>query len=62
MDEERKRVLGSMAAILTAMHVRTASDVFGTPSGTPETDKLIAASVQWARRIMEKIDRCLSNG
>jgi hypothetical protein len=41
--------------------MRTASDLFGTPSGTPETDKLIAASVQWARRIMEKIDRCLSD-
>ena len=54
-------MLGIMAAILTASHMRTASDLFGTPSGTPETDKLIAASVQWARRIMEKIDRCLSD-
>jgi hypothetical protein len=47
MDEGRKRVLGIMAAILTAMHMRTAGDLFGTPSGSPETDK-IAASVQWA--------------
>jgi len=60
MDEGRKRVLGIMAAILTAMHMRTASDLFGTPSGSPETDKLISASVQWAVKIMEKIDRCLS--
>jgi hypothetical protein len=35
--------------------------VLGTPSGTPETDKLILASVQWARKIMEKIDRSLSD-
>jgi hypothetical protein len=61
MDEGRKRVLGIMAAILTAMHMRTASDLFGMPGGSPETDKLISASVQWARRIMEKIDRCLSD-
>jgi hypothetical protein len=56
MDEGRKRVLGIMAAILTAMHMRTAGDLLGTPSGSPETDKLIAASVQWAERIMRKID------
>jgi hypothetical protein len=45
-----------MAAILTAMHMRTAGPLFGTPSGSRETDKLIAASVQWAERIMHKID------
>jgi hypothetical protein len=56
MDEGRKRVLAIMAAILTAMHMRTAGDLFGTPSGSPKTDKLIAASVQWAERIMRKID------
>jgi hypothetical protein len=56
MDEGRKRVLAIMAAILTAMHMRTAGDLFGTPRGSPETDKLIAASVQWAERIMRKID------
>ena len=56
MDESRKRVLGIMAAILAAMHMRTASDLFGTPSGSLETDKLIAASVHWAERIMRRID------
>jgi hypothetical protein len=56
MDEGRKRVPAIMAAILTAMHMRTAGDLFGTPSGSPKTDKLIAASVQWAERIMRKID------
>ena len=52
MDEGRKRVLGIMAAILTAIHMPRASDLFGTPSCTPESDKLISASVQWARKIM----------
>jgi len=35
MDEGRKRVIGIMAAILTAMHMRTADDLFGTPQGSP---------------------------
>jgi hypothetical protein len=60
MDEGRKRVLGIMAAILTAIHMPRARDRFGTHSGSPETDKLISASVQWAQKIMEKIDRSLS--
>jgi hypothetical protein len=61
VDEGRKRVLGIMAAILTASHMPRASDLFGTPSGSPETDKLISASVQWALKIMEKIDRALTD-
>ena len=56
MDEGRKRVIGIMAAILAAMHMRTADDLFGTPQGSPRTDRLIAASIQWAERIMRKID------
>ena len=31
-------------------------DFFGGPQGSPRTDKVIAASIQWAERIMEKID------
>jgi len=61
MDEGRKRVIGIMAAILTAMHMRTANDLFGTPQGSPRTDRLIAASVQWAERIMRKIDNVFPN-
>ncbi len=45
-----------MAAILTAMHMPRADDLFGTPQGSPRTDKLIAASIQWAEQIMRKID------
>ncbi len=56
MDEGRKRVVGIMAAILTAMHMPRADDLFGTPQGSPRTDKLIAASIQWAEQIMRKID------
>ncbi|MGA8605328.1 MAG: hypothetical protein WB616_00425 [Candidatus Sulfotelmatobacter sp.] len=56
MDEGRKRVLGIMAAILASLHMQTADDLFGGPQGSPRTDKLIAASIQWAEKIMEKID------
>lgn len=58
MDEGRKRVIGIMAAILASL----ADDLFGTPQGSPRTDKLIAASVQWAEKIMEKIDERFSQG
>jgi hypothetical protein len=56
MDEGRKRVIGIMAAILASLHMQTADDLFGTPQGSPRTDKLIAASVQWAEQIMKKVD------
>ena len=56
MDEGRKRVIGLMAAILSAMHMQRADDLFGMPNGTPITDRIIEASIQWAERIMEKID------
>jgi hypothetical protein len=45
-----------MAAILTSLHMQTADDLFGGPHGSPRTDRLIAASIQWAEKIMEKID------
>jgi hypothetical protein len=56
MDEGRKRVIGIMAAILTSLHMRTVGDLFGGPEGSPRTDRLISASIQWAEKIMEKID------
>jgi hypothetical protein len=56
MDEARKRVLGIMAAILASLHMQTADDLFGGPMGSPRTDKLIDASIQWAEKIMERID------
>ena len=49
-------MIGIMAAILASLHMRTAVDLFGGPQGSPRTDKLIAASIQWAEKIMERID------
>jgi hypothetical protein len=62
MDEGRKRVIGIMAAILTSLHMQTADDLFGGPQGSPRSDKLIAASIQWAEIIMTKIDERFSAG
>ena len=56
MDEGRKRVIGIVAAILTSLHMRTADDLFGGPQWSPRTDRLISASIQWAEKIMQKID------
>ena len=57
MEEGRKRVIGIMASILASLHMQTADDLFGGPLGSPRTDNLIAASIQWAEEIMKKIDR-----
>ena len=61
MNEGRKRVLGIMAAILASLHMQSADDLFGGPQGSPRTDKLIAASIQWAEKIMNKIDERFSS-
>jgi hypothetical protein len=60
VDEGRKRVLGIMAAILTSLHMQNAEDLFGGPMGSPRSDRLIEASIQWAERIMQKIDNAFS--
>ncbi len=49
-------MLAIVAGILVARHLNTADDLFGGPQGSPRTDAMIAASVQWADRIMRKID------
>jgi len=54
MDEGRKRVIGIMAQSDQPPH-GTADNLFGGPQGSPRTDQLIAASIQWAERIMERI-------
>ena len=43
-------------ANLASLHMQTADDLFGGPEGSPRTDKLISASIQWAEKIMERID------
>jgi hypothetical protein len=45
-----------MAAIRASLHMERADNLFGGPQGSPRTDKLIAASVQWAEAIMRKVD------
>jgi hypothetical protein len=45
-----------VAGILVARHLKTADDLFGGPQGSPRTDAMIAAAVQWADRIMRKVD------
>jgi hypothetical protein len=55
MDEGRKRVLGIIAGILVARHLKSPEDLHNTrPS--PRTESLVASAVQWAERIMRKID------
>jgi len=55
MDEGRKRVLAIVAGILVARHLKTTEDLFDSrPS--PRTESLIASAVQWAERIMRRID------
>jgi hypothetical protein len=56
MDERRKRVIGIIAGIIMARNLDVADDLFGGPQGSPRTDKMIAAAVQWAELIMRKID------
>ena len=55
MDEGPKRVLAIVAGILVARHIKTADELFES-KGTPRGDSLTAAAVQWAERIMRKID------
>jgi hypothetical protein len=51
-DEGRKRVVAIIAGIIVARHLDTADDLFGGPEGSPRTDKMVAASIQWADMIM----------
>ena len=51
-----KGTTGIRAAIMSAMHMQRADDLFGMPNGTPITDRIIEASIQWAERIMQRID------
>jgi len=55
MDEKRKRVLGIIAGILVAPHLKNSEDINNTrPS--PQSESLVASAVQWAEKIMRKID------
>ena len=55
MEEGRKRVLGIMASILVSRHLKTTEDLHDSrPS--PRTEALVGSAVQWAERIMRRID------
>ncbi len=55
MDEGRKRVLAIVAGILVARHLKNTEDLHDTrPS--PRTESLVASAIQWAERIMKRID------
>jgi len=60
MDEGRKRLLAIVAGILVARHLKTTDDLFDCRF-SPRTESLIAAAVQWAERIMRKIDNVFGN-
>ena len=55
MDEGRKRVLGIIAGILVARHLKTTEDLFATKP-SPRTESLVASAVQWAEKIIRKVD------
>jgi hypothetical protein len=48
-----------VAGILVARHLKTADDLIDSKS-SPRTESLVAAAVQWAERIMRKIDNVFS--
>jgi hypothetical protein len=49
-------VLNSRLTILAFLHMQTADDLFGTPQGSPRTDKLIAAKYSAGQADYGKID------
>jgi len=59
MDEGRKRVIGIIAGILMARQLKTAEDLFNSRD-SPRSDGMVAAAVQWAERIMRKVESACS--
>lgn len=60
MDEGHKRVLAIVAGILGARHLKTPEDL-GDSRPSPRTEYLISSAVQWADRIMRRIDGVFGN-
>jgi hypothetical protein len=54
MDEGRKRVL-AIVANLSCSRFKTTEDLFDT-GDSPRTRSMIIAAVQWAKRIIGKVD------
>jgi hypothetical protein len=59
-NEGRKRVLGIIAGILVARHLKTTEDLFDGRTN-PRTESLVVSAVQWAERIMRKVDNLCSS-
>jgi hypothetical protein len=59
MDEGRKRVIAIIAGILVARHLKTTEDLFNSRD-SPRSDGMVAAAVQWAERIMRKVESACS--
>lgn len=55
-DSDVVRRVAIVAGIIVARHLETADDLFGGPQGSPRTDKMVAAAIQRAQKIMQKID------
>ena len=55
MDEGCKRVLAIVAGILVARYLKTADDLSDSKASL-RMEYMVAAAVQWADRIMHKID------
>ena len=56
MDEGRKRVLAIVAGILVARHLKTTEDLFDSRA-SPRTESMVSAALQWAERIMRKVEK-----
>lgn len=55
MEEGRKRVWGIMASFLVSRHLKTTEDLHDSrPS--PRTEAMVGSAVEWAERIMRRID------
>lgn len=48
-------MLGIISGILVARHLKTTDDLFETRS-SPRSESLVVAAIQWAERIMRRID------
>jgi hypothetical protein len=55
MDEGRKRVLAIIAGILVARNIKNPEDLRESRS-SPRSESLVASAVQWAERILQRID------
>jgi len=60
MDEGRKRVLVIVAGILVARPLKNPEDL-GDSRPSPRTENMISFAVQWADRIMRRIDGLFGN-